>query len=380
VRIALHDRLKKHDALVGFSSAACGSDILFLQTLLALQGEAHVILPYDRVQFARDSVDIVPGWKHHYDALIETLTTNSNTPPRVVEVAQGKMELQSISYEYANLVLHGLAMRRAKELDSELACLAVWDGRPGDGPYGTASVVDRWKKLGLEVDQINVAEMLQNQYPALALVDDPSRPAETAVCQTPPPPETKVLAMLFADAVGYSRLAEREAVNFTRHCLNAICKLLLDWPQEAIVRESRGDGVYLAIETVRDAGLFALALCDLMTNTTWTDRGLPAHLQLRIGLHAGPVCRCFDPILGSQTWTGAHVSRAARIEQSGQGGLVCASQEFAALAAVEHVTEFSCDYVETREMPKQYGPLPLYIVSRRGNPQPCGEMNTLAAR
>src|SRR5205807_1820864 len=65
VRIAIHDRLKKHDALIGFSSAACGSDILFLQTLLALQGEAHVVLPYDKVQFARDSVDIVPGWKHH---------------------------------------------------------------------------------------------------------------------------------------------------------------------------------------------------------------------------------------------------------------------------------------------------------------------------
>jgi class 3 adenylate cyclase len=173
-----------------------------------------------------------------------------------------------------------------------------------------------------------------------------------------------VLAMLFADAAGFSRFTEKQAVSFTRHCLTAIAKRLLDWPREAIVRETRGDGIYLAFETVRDAGLFALDLCDLMTNTRWDQWDLPGDLKLRIGVHAGPVCRCFDPILGAQTWTGAHVARAARIEPITPPGQVYASQQFAALAALEHVTEFACDFIGQKMWAKQYGPFPTYVLRR----------------
>jgi class 3 adenylate cyclase len=229
-------------------------------------------------------------------------------------------------------------------------------------------VVRRWQKLGLAIERIDLAEMLQQQCPELVTSPGPVTAAGTAAV-LPPPPETKVLAMLFADAAGFSQFTERQAVRFTRHCLTAIAKLLLDWPHEAIVRESRGDGVYLAFETVRDAGRFALDLRDLMETTPWDQKGLPGNLKLRIGLHAGPVCRCFDPILGAQTWTGAHVSRAARIEPITPPGQVYASQQFAALAAVEHVTEFSCEFVEDKEWAKQYGTFPTYVVRRRSKPQ-----------
>jgi class 3 adenylate cyclase/tetratricopeptide (TPR) repeat protein len=366
VRNAIRDRLKEQNALIGFSSAACGSDILFLETLLELQGEPHVVLPYEKEQFARISVDIVPGWRSRYDTVIEKLTSADKKRGRVNVVARGKMELESASYDYANQVLHGLAVQRAKELDTELVFLAVWDGRPGDGAGGTASVVERWRNAGLDVNWIDLAETLRKDCPRLVTADGTFAPPQRKIAAAPPSPETKVLALLFADAVGFSKLSEPQAVKFTKHCLGAICKALLEWDgEEAIVRESRGDGVYLAFERVGDAGLFALHLQDLMKARDWAAEGLPAELKLRIGLHAGPVCRCFDPILGAQTWTGAHVSHAARIEPKVAHGQVYASQQFAALAALDQVTAFSCDYVGTAELDKGHGTYPLYVLRRR---------------
>ena len=115
---------------------------------------------------------------------------------------------------------------------------------------------------------------------------------------------------------------------------------------------------------MRDAGLFALDLCDLVTSTKWADKGLPPSLSLRIALHAGPVYRCEDPITKQVNYTGTHVSRAARIEPITPAGHVYASQAFAALASVERISEFTCEYVKLTPFAKGYGTFPTYLVRR----------------
>ena len=66
----------------------------------------------------------------------------------------------------------------------------------------------------------------------------------------------------------------------------------------------------------------------------WERHGLPAGLSIRIGLHAGPVFECHDPVLNKRTYNGFNVNRAARIEPIAEEGQVFVSQAFAALAAV----------------------------------------------
>src|SRR5439155_13815100 len=114
---------------VGFSSAACGADILFQEAVADLGGEANVVLPYEAELFERDSVDIIPGadWKARFRAVLERAT-------QTVTASIGKIAFGSISYDYCNQVLDGLARVRAAELGTELVPLAVWDGRGGDGP------------------------------------------------------------------------------------------------------------------------------------------------------------------------------------------------------------------------------------------------------
>jgi hypothetical protein len=55
-----------------------------------------------------------------------------------------------------------------------------------------------------------------------------------------------------------------------------------------------------------------LQLAHLVTKQDWEEKGLPRGLNLRIALHAGPDYEFDDPITGNRSYSGTHVSRAAR--------------------------------------------------------------------
>jgi class 3 adenylate cyclase len=177
-----------------------------------------------------------------------------------------------------------------------------------------------------------------------------------------------MMAMLFADALNFSKLTEAQIPRFVDHFLGAIAKLISTSSYAPLVKNTWGDGLYFVFSSVREAGQFSLDLCDLIVSTDWTKKGLPKDLNLRIALHAGPVYSCVDPVLEQPTFTGTHVSRAARIEPVTPPGQVYASQPFAALAAAQNVAEFSCDYVGQTPLAKGYGTFPTYHVRRRDSP------------
>jgi len=130
------------------------------------------------------------------------------------------------------------------------------------------------------------------------------------------------------------------------------------------MKNTWGDGLFFVFADVGSAGRFALELRDRVKATRWKARGLP-ELDLRIGLHAGPVYGCIDPVTERRNYIGSHVSRAARIEPVTPPGNVYASQPFAALAAAERGLEFKCDYVGQTAMAKKYGTFPTYVVRYR---------------
>ena len=94
----------------------------------------------------------------------------------------------------------------------------------------------------------------------------------------------------------------------------------------------------------------------------WEKKGLPEDLSLRISVHAGPAFYCKDPVLKKWQYTGSHVNRTARMEPITPPGEVYASQEFAALAAAQRVSDFRCDYVGQIPLPKESGIVPLYLI------------------
>lgn len=354
VKEALRRCLTRLNAGIGYASAACGSDILFHETLLEMKGESYVILPYEKQRFIRDCVAFAGnGWQERFEKMVAQANETQ-------EISKQQRMGGNVSYEFANLMLHGLGTIRAEQLETKLIPVAVWDRKVGAGLGGTASTIDRWRRLGLEVEIIDLAEILRCDCPGLSTETAPpvvSHPVSEASTEFSP----EIRALLFADAEGFSKLTDEEVPLFARHFLGLAARLTEESVHPPLTKNTWGDGLYFVFSNVRDAGQFALDLRDAVRDTDWSSYGLPG-LNIRIGLHAGPVYSCRDPVTQHTNYIGANVSRAARIEPITPTGQVYASQAFAALAGAEGVREFRCDYVGQTPMAKKYGTFPTYVV------------------
>jgi class 3 adenylate cyclase/tetratricopeptide (TPR) repeat protein len=347
--------LDKLEPGFAFSSAACGSDILFLEAMLDRGAEVSIVLPYNEEEFVRDSVDIVPrgNWRARFDRILARAA-------RVVTASNQRLEIGGVSYEFCNEIILGLATIRARQLDTQLIPLAVWNGMPGDGPGGAASVVQNWQHLGYNPEIVYLSKLEEGAS---------ARAKSRAPTARTPSKETefrsRIVAILFADAVGFSKLSEAQVPHFVQHFLGAIADLTKTFSKSIIAKNTWGDGLYFVFSDVQVAGNFALQMTDLVSKTKWEEKGLRPELNLRIALHAGPVYEFDDPITKSISFSGTHVSRAARIEPITPPGQVYASEAFAALSAAKRVRNFTCDYVGQTPMAKGYGTLPTYHVRPR---------------
>jgi class 3 adenylate cyclase len=134
---------------------------------------------------------------------------------------------------------------------------------------------------------------------------------------------------------------------------------------QALTNNTWGDGLYCTFKTVAHANDFALDLSEFVNETKWQDFGLPAELNLRIALHAGPVFEILDPVTRQQVFIGTHVSRAARIEPITPPGNVYCSEAHAALVALEKSDLYHCEFVGNTPYAKDFGTFPTYSLMRR---------------
>jgi len=368
VKQLIRERIEQCDIGFGYSSAACGSDILFLETLLELGKETSIVLPYCREQFRLDSVDVAgENWGARFEEVLRAAA-------RVIIASDQRLDESSISLAYGNTYLQGLASLHAMRFDSKLIGIAVWDGKETCAQGGTSDVIEQWRRSGLRVEFIDVGSL--EAEPGMGGI----REVEPAPVPCPDVIQSGftpgIRALLFADAVGFSKLRERQIPKFVLQFLGGIAQLieLTKYPPE--YKNTWGDGLYLVFDNVKKAGMFALELRDLVQSRHFGTSGLPESISLRIALHAGPVYSCFDPVMERTTYVGTHVSRAARMEPITPPGEVYASEAFAALAAADGSCEFVCDYVGETPQAKGYGTFPTYLLRRQGG----GAINPVVVR
>jgi class 3 adenylate cyclase len=342
-------------AKVAFASAACGADILFLEAMLELGGEINIVLPSDTESFVQASV--LPGndnWAERFHRVVKAAK----------QVTYASQHAATEVYlAYANVLMFGLAKSRARGIDGQVRALAVWDGLPGAGG-GTASALSRWRSCGQPVQAIDPLTLKWQDY---GPTPGPRAPSDQWLSSQPdarPEEKRALVSLLFADAVGFSKLAEEQIPQFVTHFLGSIAALLERSRRPPIVQNTWGDALYFAFNDIAAAGVLALEISELIGATHWPDFGLPQGMNIRIALHSGPAYPVVDPIIRQFNYTGVHVSRAARIEPITPVGAVYASQEFAALAEAVGVTEFVCQYVGVTPMAKSYGDFPTYQVRR----------------
>ena len=357
VQTELRNILDEAGVGFGYSSAACGGDLLFLEVLQQRGGESRIVLPLGPDQFIKSSVAIDTGrdWLPDFNTALDYAT-------HVTVVNDFSQSADPLHFEYANCVMTGLAILHAQTLGTKITPVALWDEEPARGPGGTGSIVELWKKLGLEPRIINPlgtssGTRVEQEHQGASQNGLAKSVVEKDF-------EQDVCAILFADVVGYSKITEEEIPLFVREFMESIARSVRESGVKLEASNTWGDAIYFVFRNVEEAGLTALRVTELVNSIDWESRGFRQQLNLRIGLHVGPVFRFIDPVTQVSTRTGAHVSRAARIEPITPAGEVYASEAFAAVAAAEKVTGFQCDYVGVTPMAKGYGEFPTYHVRR----------------
>ena len=158
IRAAIEGMHWKHTgSTVGLAAAASGGDILFHECCAKLGIATRVLLALPADDFVRMSVQSAgPEWVERFYSVLR------NAAAGVREMQSGNRvqeEMADDLWRRANLWMIGEAKRAAPER----ALLALWNGSTGDGPGGTADLLESAGKSGIRLlPPINIRELLKS--------------------------------------------------------------------------------------------------------------------------------------------------------------------------------------------------------------------------
>lgn len=335
-------------ALIG--PLACGADILFAEAALDRGIDLTIVLPFAEDDFIAQSV------QSGGEAWVPRYLRCRDGAAMVHFASNARYVSDDCQFILGSHTAMGLAKLRARELETEAIQLAVVDpefaARSGAEIAGTNADVALWRGRGERTLTIPVGNLDRN-------LDFPPAPK--------PPEGTQrgLYAILFADFAGFSKLGEAELPVFAAEVMGGIGRILDDFGDAVLFRNTWGDAVYAVIDNPATASRIALAMQERL-DVLPPGLGLEGHKAgMRTGIHFGPIYRGVDPVVGNELWYGTEVTRTARIEPVTLVGQVYCTQPLAAMLALENARDFDCDYVGKVRLAKDYGELALYRLSRR---------------
>ncbi len=368
VAAALREELARLHAPILYTSAACGADLICIEEAQDVGAEINIVLPFDRQDFVRTSV--APGgegWVARFDHALSRAA-------RVIMATEEAYLDDDVLYEHAAKLVDGFSMLRAAQLQTTPVLLCVVDAAAPGRAGGTLTSFERWQRqvgptriidlcalrARAELDGSTLATQARAGATAAPLIS-----REAALRRDHVHSLRSIKSLLFADFAGYSRLHDAYAPLFQSQFLEIGADAIAASPIKPLEAKTWGDGMYLVFDSQGDAAGFALQLLERMLAVDWTAAKLPASSQIRIALHAGPVFRAFDPVMGRDSFFGADVTRTARIEPVTPPGMVYVSEAFAATLAATGQDRYALEYVGRLALAKGYGESRIYRLERR---------------
>ncbi|MGQ9733274.1 MAG: adenylate/guanylate cyclase domain-containing protein, partial [Candidatus Zipacnadales bacterium] len=357
-KLAIRERLQERNALIAYASVGCEFDILFCEAVLELKGEIHLVLPCDKDEFFREGVALLPGldWCDRWEQLLAHAA-------EVLIASPGPLASSPLMYEYVDLMLYGLSNLRAEQLETELVPFILLDTTLCSPARVPTTLPPYWNSSRHPLEVIDLAHFRDRT--ALELSPRPPAGLDQGVEVRSADFSGRIMVIMFADAANFGKLTDQAVRRFVEHFMGGIARLVQDSSATPVALNTWGDGLFAIFDTVRAAGNFALELIDFVATQDWTAYELPADLNLRVALHAGPIWACTNPVTGKCDYIGTHVTRAARLEPITPPGHIYASHGFAAIAAAEGVQEFVCEYVGETPLAKGAGMCPTYHVRQK---------------
>jgi tetratricopeptide (TPR) repeat protein len=357
VTAALEAWLDATGEVIGYSQAACGGDILFLEALQRRGHENHVTLPCARQDYIEQSVAFAgPPWVARFERALAGATS--------VGYATAEAYLgDEILFEHASRFIDGRALVRARELEGEAVMLAMLDAGAAGAPGGALRTLEEWRRAGHAAHLIDLAALrrglpakvpsLRAQVPFVAA--GPGRPLGRRIC-----------GIVFCDVRGYSRVTEEYSPLFQERFLGEARAVIDTLGDQFLTAQTAGDGIYATFASVPALAEFSLELRDRVGRIDWTRFGMPAGTHVRLAAHCGPAFPIDDPVTRQPNFCGTHVSRTARIEPVVTPGEIFATEVVAAYLALQAPREYRCDYLGVLPLAKGFGAAPLYRLRRAG--------------
>jgi len=362
---AVRERLDRHLATlhqpIVFTSAACGADLLFIEAALDHRAELNIVLPFDRGDFVRTSVAVGGAeWVTRFDDALARAT-------RIVMATDENHLGDDTLFEYAARLVEGFSMLRAAQLETSPSLLCVLDAASAERVGGTRTSCERWRRNINEPHVIDLCALRATAFGAAPETTPSPRARTDSTMQEDPEvanrPRRSWKTLMFADFAGFSRVHDAFAPQFHEHFLRIGAVQIAESPVKPLDAKTWGDGLYVVFDSPQDGAEFALGFLDRTLDVDWTAAGLSSTSRIRIALHAGPVFRGFDPVMGRDDFFGSSVTRTARIEPVTQPGTVYASEAFAATLAVAGGA-FALEYVGRMPLAKAYGESRIYRLDR----------------
>ena len=370
VKREIHAQLDALDADIGYCAAGAGSDILFIEAMLERDAEVHIVLPCNHDDYIRERVAYAGShWERRCRNAIQLATSIRYTTE---EHLLGHDNL----FRFNNVLIEGLARIKSELMLTEPRLLVVWDALAQQHPGSGSDFMDQWADIKtLHIIQLDELREERPQLPQQQ--EGPISPPVLQPILTVEP-QRVVKAMLFVDIVGFSKLTEESLPQLWRFLgrLNEQVQLSNDNVKIDLI-ESWGDALYVVSSTARTILEIAFSLKQGFEQLDIEEYGFGSGLDIRVGLHSGPVFVGTHPFTAKPIVYGSHVSRAARIEPITVPGEIFASQQFVAMLSVEEQAVrnesdmtgeiyspwYHCEYVGTLPLAKAYGTQPIYHIS-----------------
>ena len=315
VKDSIVNSIRTLNARIGYSSLACGSDILFAEAMAAEGGEVNIFLPFSEIDFIDQSIRFAGGqWVARYQELIQKF------PPTFItkESYAGFDDL----FSFQNRVISGLAALRSAAHHAEptlLTVLSEVDLKRRKG--GTRDTIHLWPFPDHHTN-INPDIFVRNDSTAVQ-VPVQSKTANVEQIDRP------VLYLVYANTESLPSIDRENLLK------EAAAKIVDD----VIVIKSYEVGedfLLCGFETELEAMEFVRLMIQLL-------KPVKRDASIRISLHAGPVYMNSSSISLNKQLSGGNVEFVKEINTLATAGSILASDHFAALLSLEQ-KKYSVDY------------------------------------
>lgn len=366
VREVISRYVEKLDALIAYSSASCGSEIIFLEEVLKRGGEINIVLPFLNQDFMENNVGYAgPRWEKRFEKLLTKAKT-------VTYAADDRYLGHDMLYRFCNQIMHGAAAIRSNFLTTRPHLLVLWESREEYQAGGPSDFIDQWTDIET-LHLIDFDEVREKPLPDDLIIKNPPKENFVYNTYTEMPSERMIKCMMFSDLSGYSKLQDEHIPAF----LDFLQKLNFyiqktNLPIESI--NTWGDAVFAVASDPITIANFGLFYCDIVNQLGLKYPEFPMPIKARISLHCGPVYKAVDPFIKKENFYGGHINRAARLEPVTKVGQVFATQQFVSILSAEinklksecsqqginYQEKFATEYVGVISLAKNFGHQEVY--------------------